>query len=199
MGRGDGPPLLPSPPLPPPHHLLHPQDGSEEWRLLPQQEKGADVEGERRPLSHKQLTRPMSRFAREQCSGAADPQFSTRFRGENVLVLDLDMPERTTADYEQDVNPNVRAALSAALQDEEEIEMDAEENLPSMGGGQGNWMPGMEQGGRARTPPKRKPRRRKPKEDGLDAGLDALLADDSSKAPAPEAFPESRGLVRNRY
>ena len=108
-------------------------------------------------------------------------------------------PERTTADYEQDVNPNVRAALSAALQDEEEIEMDAEENLPSMGGGQGNWMPGMEGGGRARTPPKRKPRRRKPKEDGLDAGLDALLADDSSKAPAPEAFPESRGLVRNRY
>ena len=55
----------------------------------------------------------MSRFAREQCSGAADPQFSTRFRGENVLVLDLDMPERTTADYEQDVNPNVRAALSS--------------------------------------------------------------------------------------
>ena len=167
--------------------------------MLPQQEKGADVEGERRPLSHKQLTRPMSRFAREQIQGGADPQFSTRFRGENVLVLDLDMPERTTADYEQDVNPNVRAALSAALQDEEEIEMDAEENLPSMGGGQGNWMPGMEGGGRARTPPKRKPRRRKPKEDGLDAGLDALLADDSSKAPAPEAFPESRGLVRNRY
>ena len=76
--------------------------------------------------------------------------------------------------------------------------MDAEENLPSMGGGHGNWMPGRADG-RARTPPKRNPRRRKPKEDGLDAGLDALLADDSSKAPAPEAFPGVEGLVRNRY
>ena len=148
--------------------------------------------------SQKWMKRPTSLFARRLANeaGAAN---TPRFHCDNVLSLDLDMPERTTADYEQDVNPNVRAALSAALQDEEEIEMDAEENLPSMGGGQGNWMPGMEQGGRARTPPKRKPRRRKPKEDGLDAGLDALLADDSSKAPAPEAFPESRGLVRNRY
>lgn len=41
-----------------------------------------------------------------------------RFRGVNVLSFDLDMPERTTADYEASgVNPNVRAALTAGALD----------------------------------------------------------------------------------
>lgn len=54
-----------------------------------------------------------------------------------MLSFDLDMPERTTADYENDVNPTVRAALSAALQEDEQLEVEAQENLPSMGG----WTP----------------------------------------------------------
>lgn len=58
---------------------------------------------------------------------------SPRYRTDNVLSFDLDMSERTTADYENNVNPTVRAALSAALQDDEQLEVVAQENLPSMG------------------------------------------------------------------
>ena len=77
----------------------------------------------------------------------ASPQ-EARFRGINVLSFDLDMPERTTADYENSrVNPNVRAALTAALKDDEQLELEAEENLPSMGLGGSGWMPGAADGG----------------------------------------------------
>ena len=68
--------------------------------------------------------------------------------------------DEVEGDWDGQQQPGQDEEVMIALQDEEEIEMDAEENLPSMGGGQGNWMPGMEQGGRARTPPKRKQRRR---------------------------------------
>ena len=57
-----------------------------------------DPEEERRPVSHPSLLRPTSAFALKLASdlGNNDP----RFRGDNVLSFDLDMPERTTADYE---------------------------------------------------------------------------------------------------
>ena len=46
-------------------------------------------------------------------------------QGENVLHLELDMPTRTTRDYEgPTVAPKVQAALDAALQDEDDIDID---------------------------------------------------------------------------
>ena len=135
-----------------------------------------------------------------------------RFRSLNVLSFDLDMPERTTADYEQDVNPNVRAALTAALKDDEEIAVEAEENLPSMGmpgvGGNG-WTPdggvaprgGSNDDARPRRSTLEKPRRRKAsKKLDDDDDLDALLGGGTSsrqqKQPPPEEqFPSSRGLI----
>lgn len=46
-------------------------------------------------------------------------------QGENILQLELDMPSRTTRDYEgPSVAPRVQAALDAALQDEEDIDID---------------------------------------------------------------------------
>ena len=60
-----------------------------------------------RPKSHESLLRPTSFLAREVAADLTNNE--PRFRALNVLSFDLDMPERTTADYEaQGVNPNVR-------------------------------------------------------------------------------------------
>ena len=49
------------------------------------------------------------------------------FKAENVIMIELDMPMRTTRDYEGPaVAPKVQAALDAALQDEEDLTLDAE-------------------------------------------------------------------------
>ena len=46
-------------------------------------------------------------------------------QGENILNVELDMPNRTTRDYEgPTVAPKVQAALDAALQDEDDIDID---------------------------------------------------------------------------
>jgi hypothetical protein len=114
-------------------------DGSEQWRLLPLSE-ARKKEEEVRPKSHPELLRPTSFLAREIAADLTNNE--PRYRSINILSFDLDMPERTTADYEVDVNPNVRAALTAALRDDEQLEVEAEENLPSMGGS--GWVPGQE-------------------------------------------------------
>ncbi|VDN10117.1 unnamed protein product [Dibothriocephalus latus] len=52
-------------------------------------------------------------------------QANPRYRGENILTLDLDLPCRTTLEYEPpQLAPQVIAALEAALQDEEALELD---------------------------------------------------------------------------
>ena len=47
-------------------------------------------------------------------------------QAENIVSIELDMPARTTRDYEgPTVAPRVQAALDAALQDEEDLTIDA--------------------------------------------------------------------------
>ena len=47
-------------------------------------------------------------------------------QAENILLVELDMPNRTTRDYEgPTVAPKIQAALDAALMDEEDIDLDA--------------------------------------------------------------------------
>lgn len=46
-------------------------------------------------------------------------------KGENILFLELDMPNRTTRDYESPtLAPHLQAALDTALKDEDDIEVD---------------------------------------------------------------------------
>ncbi|KAL1522454.1 hypothetical protein AB1Y20_017442 [Prymnesium parvum] len=171
------------------------EDGSEEWRLLPRSEVN-DPEEDARPRSHPGLIRPTSAFACEIASDLSNN--NPRFRADNVLSFDLDMPERTTADYENDVNPTVRAALSAALQDDEHLEVEAQENLPSMDG----WTPeaqSLSRGGRltaagAATKTAAKARRKKAVSKETNA-FDALLSN-SNETNVASAFPQARGLVK---
>merc|ERR1711907_116545 len=101
-----------------------------------------------------------------------------------------------TADYENDVNPTVRAALSAALQDDEQLEVEAQENLPSMGG----WTPDSQMavstsGSRAMaaaaaTKMAAKARRKKSAAAKASNPFDDLLGGEKE---TEAAFPQSRG------
>ena len=65
---------------------------------------------------------PVTEFARIASTVSANP----RYRRENILMLELDMPARTTSDYEGPmVAPHVQAALEKALADED-VEQDIE-------------------------------------------------------------------------
>lgn len=47
-------------------------------------------------------------------------------KAENILMLDMDLPDQTTKEYQEPViAPKVAAALKDALRDEDEIEVDA--------------------------------------------------------------------------
>ncbi|KAF2358787.1 Kinesin motor domain [Trinorchestia longiramus] len=87
----------------------------------------------KRPVSSS-TRRPVSEYAKTQAALHHNP----RFKGENIMVLDLDPPARTTRDWEgPEVAPQVAAALQAALTPigDEEISIDASfSNLRSVKG-----------------------------------------------------------------
>nr|XP_033819712.1 kinesin-like protein KIF3B isoform X2 [Geotrypetes seraphini] len=76
----------------------------------------------KRPVSAVGYKRPLSQHAR--MSMMIRPE--ARYKAENIVLLELDMPNRTTRDYEGPaIAPKVQAALDAALQDEDDIQVDA--------------------------------------------------------------------------
>ena len=77
----------------------------------------------KRPVSAAGSRRPTSEYARMLGSIGGNP----RYRGENIMRLNLDHPARTTRDYEgPSVAPRVQAALDAAMNNiEEDIDIDA--------------------------------------------------------------------------
>jgi len=90
------------------------------WKLKPLANKNAETMA-KRPTSAVGNRRPTSEFARVAAAVGGNP----RYKGENILQIELDMPIRTTRDYESPtVAPRVQAALDAALQDEDDIDID---------------------------------------------------------------------------
>lgn len=73
----------------------------------------------RRPVSAAGARRPVSEYAR-LATAAGD--LNPRFKGENILSLELDLPERTTYDYAgPGTDPRVQAAIHAAFADDGEL------------------------------------------------------------------------------
>ncbi|KAG1658518.1 hypothetical protein FOA52_009861 [Chlamydomonas sp. UWO 241] len=100
----------------------HWDDEREVWvleRLSDVGKREAAATEKRRPVSAAGSRRPTSSFAKiANAMGDMNP----RFRGENILNLELDMPERTTYDYEgPGVDPRVQAAINAAFADDGEL------------------------------------------------------------------------------
>ena len=103
-------------------------EASDEYVLMRKNLVGNAMKG-RRPVSATGLRRPESQFAKHRKKFDQNP----RYRADNISNFGLDMPERTTADYEGPaMSQRVKAALDAALigEDEDEIEFDSPENLP---------------------------------------------------------------------
>ena len=99
----------------------------------------------KRPISANGLNRAVTNFARNAAK-SYHPRFHVKawcivdldvsscallfvflllLQGENIMFLELDMPNRTTRDYEgPTLAPHLQAALDTALKDEEDIEVD---------------------------------------------------------------------------
>ena len=101
---------------------------NESWQVARLEIAGNKLRG-RRPLSANNSRRPESEFARHRKQYDNNP----RYRGDNIVNFDLDMPQRTTHDYEGPaMSQRVQAALNAALiGEEDEVTFQPPENLPN--------------------------------------------------------------------
>lgn len=72
--------------------------------------------GNKRPQSAVGMKRPTSEYSRI-AKGLGD--LNPRYKFENILQLDLDMPERTTEEYEGMPSPKVQQAITAILNDQD--------------------------------------------------------------------------------
>lgn len=95
----------------------------EEWTLKSSSQNGSQQAMAKRPVSAVGNRRPITEYAKM----AAAMGGHMRYKAENIIMIELDMPNRTTRDYEGPaVAPKVQAALDAALQDEEDLTLDAD-------------------------------------------------------------------------
>lgn len=82
----------------------------------------SNVDSIKRPTSVPGARRPISEYARIALAMGR----GCRYAGENILNLDLDMPARTTLDYQGPaIAPTIQAVLEEALRDEGDIDVDA--------------------------------------------------------------------------
>lgn len=93
----------------------------EEWALNMNVWQEAVGQAVRRPVSVPNRRRPISEFAVQMVKNLGTSDEAMRFKGENILSYDLDMPLRTTYDYE---NPKVSASLQAVLAEAMQTEAD---------------------------------------------------------------------------
>ncbi|XP_041365855.1 kinesin-like protein KIF3B [Gigantopelta aegis] len=135
------------------------------WKLRPLANKNSQTMA-KRPVSALGNRRPVSEFSKMASAMGGNP----RYKGENILQVELDMPNRTTRDYEGPaIAPKVQAAIDTALQEEEDIDID--------GSSAGLFNP------KARNPKKREKSAR-PK-----------TASKKSLGVSTPMYPTSRGLV----
>uniref|UniRef100_A0A8C1KWG2 Kinesin-like protein n=1 Tax=Cyprinus carpio TaxID=7962 RepID=A0A8C1KWG2_CYPCA len=104
------------------------------WKMTPITRIQIDQQMMKRPVSAVGYRRPLSQHARVAMLMRPD----VRYKSENILLLELDLPTRTTKDYEGPViAPKVAAALEDALREEDEIQVDASGLRASLGSSPG--------------------------------------------------------------
>ncbi|XP_069740063.1 kinesin-like protein KIF3B isoform X2 [Narcine bancroftii] len=102
----------------------------DQWKTQPITRIEGNQQMMKRPVSAIGYKRPLSSYAKMALISRSDPRYRfcvvNRVQAENILLLELDMPSRTTRDYEGPaIAPKVQAALEAALQDEDDLQVDA--------------------------------------------------------------------------
>eukprot|EP00899_Mesostigma_viride_P027813 jgi/Mesvir1/8216/Mv12506-RA.2 len=116
----------------PPEEIMrraHWEEERETWVLERLSQAGNNLKS-KRPVSAAGQKRPISDYAK---AAAAMGDQNPRFKSENILTMELDMPERTTYDYDGGaVNSRVQAALDAAFVDDGEMLFAASETMPNV-------------------------------------------------------------------
>ncbi|XP_028399577.1 kinesin-II 95 kDa subunit-like [Dendronephthya gigantea] len=147
---------------------------NDQWKLKPIAENKTETMT-KRPVSAIGNRRAISEYARVAAALGGNP----RYKAENIIQIELDLPNRTTKDYEGPaVAPRVQAALDAALQDEEDITLDANALLSRTNV-------------KSKRKDKQKTRSRSKRPETVD----------SPESSQSEMFPKARGLVskQQRY
>ncbi|KAM6977383.1 kinesin-like protein KIF3B [Aplochiton taeniatus] len=149
------------------------------WKMKPITRIEDDQQMMTRPVSAVGYRRPLSQHARKAMVLRPD----IRYRAENILMLEMDLPSRTTQEYEEPViAPTVAAALEDALRDEDEIQVDASGFHGNLGA----------------TPPAsatgslKKPKSGRPKTGKKSSTPTSPY---SLSSPGSPLYPQSRGLV----
>ncbi|XP_056129894.1 kinesin-like protein KIF3B [Lampris incognitus] len=154
-------------------------EDDDHWKMKPITRIEDDHQMMTRPVSAVGYRRPLSQHARKAMVMRPD----LRYKAENILVLHLDMPTRTTKEYEEPViAPKVAAALEDALRDEDEIQVDASGFHSSLG-------PTLPAGAGGSL---KKPKSGRPKTGKKSSTPTSLL---SPSSPGSSFYPQSRGLV----
>ncbi|XP_029973970.1 kinesin-like protein KIF3B [Salarias fasciatus] len=151
----------------------------EHWKTKPITRMEDDHQMRTRPLSAVGYSRPLSHYARMAMMMRAD----SRYKAENILMLDMDLPARTTEDYQEPViAPKLAAALEDALRDEDEILIDAS----CLHAGPGPTPPATA-GGSLKKPKSGRPRTGKKSS--------TPTSPFSPSSPGSPLYPKARGLV----
>ncbi|XP_034060929.1 kinesin-like protein KIF3B [Gymnodraco acuticeps] len=158
-------------------HRAYFDEEDEYWKTKPITRLEDDQQMMTRPLSAVGYRRPLSHHARKSMMMRPD----MRYKAENIMVLDMDLPARTTKEYQEPViAPKVAAALESALRDEDEIQVDASGFHSSLGS----------------TPPTsgslKKPKSGRPRSVKKSSTPTSPF---SPSSPGSQLYPQSRGLV----
>ena len=171
------------------------QEEEDKW-IVPRLDITGNALRPQRSVSARGLSRPETEYSRQRKQYDSNP----RYKHDNVISLDIDMPERTTQDYDgPDMDSRIGPVLGMTLADDddgEEVRFSAVPN--SLGepyrrydvdnGAENN-------GGEGNRPKKEKGRRGSRKERPSTAGR--RKKSEAHVAEAKEDYPTSKG--RNEY
>jgi len=104
-------------------------DESDNWFIPRLELAGNQIRPPRRPVSANGLRRPDTEYSRQRKQVDSNP----RYKYENIINMDLDMPERTTQEYE---GPQMVSRVQPALEmpidaEDEEVQFSVDNNITS--------------------------------------------------------------------
>lgn len=107
-------------------------DEAEEWYLNSNMMLNVHPQMVTRPVADPNRRRPMSEYALHMIKTNA-PEAGYRYKGENIMSYELDMPLRTTYEYSNPkVSASLQAVLAEAMQTEDDIDITDQSNYASM-------------------------------------------------------------------
>ncbi|KAG1692022.1 Kinesin-like protein KIF3B [Nymphon striatum] len=97
------------------------------WKLMPiSTNQNQQQQLSKRPVSAAGFRRPVSEYAKMAATMGGNP----RYKAENILSVELDLPSRTTSDYQApSLSPSVVALWQEALRAEEDLDIDVSSSV----------------------------------------------------------------------